>query len=323
MKKYFIHLYLLIGTLIAGILYGILIYRNHIFPYRYLKSSYNTLSVITSPWAIGIYEGETPFDLKPPKDIKNPIITRSHVSDAEAYFVADPFLFIEDGQYTLFFEILNKEDNQGDLAYAESNDGKNWEYKGLVLDEPFHLSYPYVFKWKEEYYMIPESSEDLSVRLYKASLFPHKWEYIGNLLSGYPYIDPSIFYYNNMWWMFVSSENGVLNLYYSDTLTENWQPHPENPIVRNNKKISRSAGRIFSYEDRLYRVAQDGDGGYGLQVFAVEITELSIDSYEEKLVSDSPIISPSHEGWNRGRMHHLDLHKVEDRWIGVIDGRNK
>ena len=90
----------------------------------------------------------------------------------------------------------------------------------VVLDEEFHLSYPYVFEWKNEYYLIPESNEDLAVRLYKAESFPDKWEYIGNLISGYHFIDPSIVYYKNIWWLFVATvpDDGVINLYYSDNL---------------------------------------------------------------------------------------------------------
>ena len=39
----------------------------------------------------------------------------------------------------------------------------------IVLAEPFHLSYPYVFEWQGSHYMIPESGAAKSVRLYRAS----------------------------------------------------------------------------------------------------------------------------------------------------------
>ena len=323
MKKFFIYSFFLAASLIIGICYGMLIYRNNFFPYTHIEKSYSTLTGTISPWTVGIYEGITPFDLRDPENIVNPVLTREDVSDVDALFIADPFLAIEDGKYAMFFEVLNKRTNQGDIGLAESIDGINWEYKKIIIDEPFHLSYPYIFRWNNDYYLIPESGEDLSIRLYKALSFPDKWEYIGNLLAGHNFLDPSIFRYRNKWWIFTASGSGVLNLYYSDDLLKGWRPHPLNPIVKFDKNIARPAGRIFTYEDRLYRLAQDGIPRYGSRVFAFEITELSEDSYEEKLASEEPIVTFTGDGWNAGRMHHVDLHKIGNKWMGAVDGRTK
>jgi hypothetical protein len=70
--------------------------------------------------------------------------------------------------------------------------------------------------------------------------------------------------------MFVAAgENNTLNLYYSDDLLRGWKPHPSNPIVKYDKHVSRPGGRVFSYGDRLYRMAPDDDPSYGIQVFAL------------------------------------------------------
>jgi len=61
--------------------------------------------------------------------------------------------------------------------------------------------------------MIPESHKDSSIRLYVARKFPGEWEYLGNLLSGSDFIDPSILRHNGKWWIFVSSRrNDILRL---------------------------------------------------------------------------------------------------------------
>jgi len=162
------------------------------------------------------------------------------------------------------------------------------------------------------------------VRLYKAISFPEKWEYVGNLLSGYFYVDPSVFRYNDKWWMFVSTgESNVLNLYYSEDLLTGWMVHPMNPIVKLNKNISRSAGRVIVYNDKLYRFTQDDYPYHGVRVFAFEITKLSEKTYEEKLVSKTPILTKTGSGWNATGMHHLDLHKIGNKWIAAVDGRDK
>jgi len=223
----------------------------------------------------------------------------------------------------MFLEVFNRETNHGDIAYAESVDGRKWNYRQIVLNEKFHLSYPYVFEWDNTYYLIPESNEDLSVRLYKAINFPEKWEYVNNLLSGYRFVDPSIFRYGEKWWMFVSTlENEALNLYFSDDLSFGWQPHPMNPVVKLDKHLSRPGGRVIIDEGKLYRLTQDSKPNYGIQLFALEITELSEISYAEKLASKKPIVTKTGIGWNAAGMHHVDPHKTEHKWISAVDGRS-
>ena len=323
MKKRFVFLFLLITSLMVGITYGALIYKKRIFPYKHVEKAYSTLTGFTNPWTVGIYTGSTPFDLNDPQNVSNPVLTREDITDVDALFIADPFMIVENKEYNMFFEVLNRETNQGDIGLAKSRDGVNWQYQKIVLDEPFHLSYPYIFSWDNNYYLIPESGEDMSVRLYKAASFPDKWEYVGDLLSGHTYIDPSIFHYKGMWWLFTYTYRGILNLYYSEDLLKGWRPHPQNPIVKFDKNISRPAGRVFNYEGRLYRLAQSGIPRYGSSVFAFEITDISKESYEEKIASEKPIITFTGKGWNAGRMHHVDLHKLGDRWIGAVDGRNR
>lgn len=272
-------------------------------------------------WSIGIYEGSTLFDLNARKDISNPVLTANDVEDIDAVFVADPFIVIRNERFFMFFEALNRKTYQGEIAYAESADGRKWDYRKVVIDEEFHLSYPYVFEWCDNYYMIPETNQDYSVRLYKATAFPEKWKYVGNLLSGDRFVNPSIFRYKDKWWMFVSNiENNVLNLYFSENLTKGWQPHPKNPIVKFNKHFSRPGGRVILYDGKLARLTQDDSPYYGIQVFAFEITELSETLYADKLASDKPIVTKTGVGWNEAGMHHVNPHKIGDRWIAAVDG---
>ena len=313
---------LLSMTLIVGTIFGIFIQRFNLLGIIYTYFRYGSSGM----WSIGIYEGSTPFDLAPGETV-NPVLTAQDIVDREAIFVADPFMLLKDQEYYMFFEVMNrkpKQGNQGDIGYAKSLDGKHWEYKEIILDEPFHLAYPYVFEWNDEYYLIPDSYQDLSVRLYKAISFPNEWKYVRNLLSGYNYVDPSIFRYHDKWWLFVTTPaSNILNLYYSDDLLGEWTPHLMNPLVKFDGNIARPGGRVIIYNDRLFRITQDDEPRYGIQVFAFEITELSETLYTEKLVSEKPIVTMTSKGWNAAGMHHVDLHRVGDKWIAAVDGRNR
>jgi len=324
---------LLFSMLGIGVVYGIAIQRYHVFPYTMLQMakgyvSHNqhendAASPDYGPWSIGIYTGSSPFDLHDPEMISNPVLTGKNVTDVDARFVADPFLVPDTNRWYLFFEILNRATSQGDLGYAESEDGQSWEYKKMIIDEPFHLSYPYVFQWEGQYFLIPESGEDLSIRLYRATSFPEEWQFVKRLLHGEHYVDPSIFRYNNIWWMFysISGFNDALNLYYSDELTGNWIAHPLNPIVKSDKNISRPGGRVIIHDGRPYRFTQDAEPRYGIQVFAFEIEELTKTSYKERMVSQKPVVTMSGEGWNAYGMHHVDPHFFNGNWIAAVDGR--
>lgn len=51
----------------------------------------------------------------------------------------------------MFFETKNPIASQGDIAAAVSkNGGATWQQLGVVLDEEWHLSYPYVFSYGNE-----------------------------------------------------------------------------------------------------------------------------------------------------------------------------
>ena len=326
----FVDLIILFGAVFAGILlgivYGIAFSKYHIFPFKQIKRLQIRLKnePLNGPWSISLYSGTDAFQLSDAPGVSNPIMTWEDVNDIEAEFVADPFFVIEESKYYLFFEVFNRGTNLGDIAYATSNDGARWTYQKVIMDEGFHLSYPYVFKWEGDYYMIPETHEDLSVRLYRASSFPEKWEHLGNLMEGYHFTDASIFRYDDKWWMLVSTtHNDVLNLYWSADLLTGWQAHPMNPIMKLDQHRSRPAGRVVVDGEKIYRFAQDDFPSYGIHVYAFEITELSETTFREKMVTESPFLGPTGVGWNAAGMHHIDLQKIGDRWLAVVDGRNK
>lgn len=307
----------MVVALVIGSIYGYFVHRNNIFPYKDLKKAYMTRFYKNRmDWSIGIYKGSSPFNLEGISE--NPVISAHDVSDVYAAFVADPFILKKSEEFFMFFEVLNMETYTGDIGYATSVDGEKWEYKKIILDEPFHLSYPCVFEWQGNYYMIPESGEDLSVRLYKALSFPDEWKYVGNLLTGYPFSDPTIFFHDNRWWMFTSNTGAdVLNLFSSDSLATGWSSHPMNPLIENNKSISRPAGRIIEYDGKLYRLAQDN---YEIQVYAFEITELTQNTYLENKDSIHTLVQKTGKGWNAAGMHQVDLYKLNGMWYAVVDG---
>ncbi len=274
-------------------------------------------------WSIGIYRGTSPTAFPAQRRWANPVLTAQDVTDVPAKFVADPFLVQDDPGWVLFFEVYNTDTQQGDIAVATSRNTRAWKYNRIVLDEPFHLSYPYVFMWENDYYLIPESYEANAIRLYKADEFPHQWSFVGSLIEGKDFVDPSVVHTNGKWWLFASSvsEGNTLQLFYADALTGPWTEHPMSPIVARDEAMARPAGRVLEYDGRVIRYQQDLDAAWGHRVWAFEVTELTTTAYQETGLSADPILEASGSGWNATAMHHIDPHQTgDDEWIASVDG---
>ena len=276
-------------------------------------------------WSIGMYAGISPYHLAAPGEVQNPVLTARSITDIPALFVADPFILRQAENWYMFFEVLHARTARGEIGLATSRDGRQWQYQQIVLREPFHLSYPYVFFWAGEYYLVPESYQAGGVRLYQARHFPYDWVCIATLLAGPYFADASLVHVGDTWWMFVDSspdmQHHTLRLYYANRLTGPWGEHPQSPIIAQNPHIARPAGRVMVADNRLLRFTQDCAPTYGSQVHAFEITTLTPAHYAERAVAPQPLLTASGNGWNADGMHHVDLqHLGGTSWLASVDG---
>jgi hypothetical protein len=280
-------------------------------------------------WSIAFYAGPTPLDLAPASATPVPAIAPRDLHDSRVCATADPFLVREDSTWYLFFEAirgrcLNWREDKGVISLATSLDGRHWTYQQTVLEEPFHMSYPYVFKWDGQYYMIPETFQGKAIRLYRARRFPTQWEFVKNLVAG-GFTDPSIFRYQDRWWMYAEAspkgKNDILRLYTATDLMGPWTEHPKSPIVQGNPDIARGGGRVLVVGDTILRFAQDDKPSYGNQVWAFRVTRLTPADYEEVQAHAKPVVAASGSGWNGLGMHTVDAHEIAPHhWFAAVDG---
>ena len=269
-------------------------------------------------WSIAVYTGITPFALQPAP----PVLTKSNVTDIPADFVADPFMLRRDDTWDMFFEVLHTTTQLGEIGLATSRDALTWTYDRIVLREPFHLSYPHVFEWQNQYYMLPETLNAGAVCLYKALDFPYNWSVVARLIEG-QLADPSLLRFNVCWWLFACStpyQHDTLRLYFANELTGAWTEHPKSPLIQNDRCRARPAGRNLNFDNRVFRFAQDCGPQYGSGVRAFEITKLTQDDYAE-VELHIPVLKPSGHGWNASGMHHIDAHQqANGQWLACVDG---
>lgn len=276
-------------------------------------------------WSIGIYAGQSLWDLRPAAGATNPVLTREDVTDAPAVLVADPFMVQRGSEWFMFFELLNWRANKGEIGLATSRDGLHWRYQQRVLVEPFHLSYPCVFEDGGDYYMVPESRQSKQVRLYRAVDFPVNWSLVCVLMEDTELVDSTVFQKDGRWWMLSGSSGQFgcsdLRLLEAKSLVGPWKEHPASPVVKDNRQNARPAGRVVQCGRQLVRFAQNCDRVYGRDVRAFEICELTSHAYREHERRDFEVLRPGDSGWNKGGMHHVDAHICENaKWLACVDG---
>ncbi len=271
-------------------------------------------------WSIGLYEGDSPFSLAPAPSLTNPVLTAAAVTDVPAGFVADPFHLRNEAGFHLFYEVWNTRERRGEIAHATSADARTWTYGQVVLREPFHLSYPWVARVGNDYYMVPETRQCQAVRLYRAEAFPHRWTFVRELLRG-DFADATPFQHDGRWWMFAHRGLDELRLFSAAALDGEWTEHPASPIVAGNRSLSRPGGRVMNFDGRLVRFAQDGWPQYGTCVRALELDLLTPDLYREHELPESPIVGAAGTGWNAVGMHHVDYIRGDGgSWLVIVDG---
>lgn len=203
---------------------------------------------------------------------------------------ADPFVVRNADKYYVFFEELPAGSNKAHISCLEFDAaGKPvQETPRKVLEESHHLSYPFVFRLNNTWYMIPESGAAKSVWLYEAKSFPGEWKPCRELIREELY-DATPFYHEGRWYIFATqkpfagnSPHQYLHIYHTDDLhAGEWQPHPMNPVTRDIRG-ARPAGKIFVHEGRIIRPAQIGTPKYGYGIRFNEILILTPTEFREQ-----------------------------------------
>lgn len=206
-------------------------------------------------------------------------------------FWADPFPIKVVGKYYIFFEEFLNSANRAHISVIEVDQNGIISGPTETLKLDCHLSYPFVFEWRGEHYMIPETGDKNSVELYRSVSFPFNWQPEQILLEAKGPLDATLIEVNGRWWMFVNiQEEGVavnwdeLHLYYADNPLGPWKPHARNPVI-SDVRSARPAGRLFWSNNVLYRPSQDSSMRYGYATTINRIDSLSPTEYRETEVA--------------------------------------
>ena len=204
----------------------------------------------------------------------------------------------------------------------------------VLYNSSYTLSFPCIFEYNEEIYMVPENSMG-SLQIYKSVDFPNKWELHKELNQNIKIHNPIIHKHKETWFLFstiqsyrnanyetegvqgvaTSADDGLLILHSKDPLNQ-WSIHPECKEGFIYYPESKNAGNIFNLEGKLIRPIQQSNPIKPESGYSIGFKEINIDTekYTEKLINKT-ILPHWHEGLSGTHIFNFNEDFI------VIDGR--
>ena len=206
------------------------------------------------------------------------------ISIKKGFWAADPFLVNKENHIFCFFEYYSKKKRKAAIFGKELYPKEGNEF--LVHEFDGHSSYPCIFEFDGNYYMIPETKYSHSIRLLKCTEWPNKWEEIKVLMNDVDAVDSTFYSSGNESYLFVFEEKEAFNQLSLHKFNMNTLSL-ENVVFKKQfeKGEARPGGSIISANGKEYRVVQPFRDHYGEKLEFFEM-HLEKTKYEERLAGE-------------------------------------
>lgn len=198
------------------------------------------------------------------------------VHDYKDRWFADPYILYYDcNEIIVLVEEFSYSSRKGRIARLVIG-RKDYRLRDMkiVLEEPTHLSFPFIFRKENNIFVIPENFHSNSLKYYKFNPNGDKLAYCGTIIDK-PLTDATLV-------TMLDGKHYILSTSYPSpngsqlsvfSLNANTMKADENPIqiISFESNIARNAGAIFTINGVMYRPAQDCNGGYGKGIYLQKI----------------------------------------------------
>lgn len=225
-------------------------------------------------------------------------------------FRADPFGIWDGDQLCVFVEQFDYRSTKGVIEALVFDCDLNLVDCGTVLERPWHLSYPCVFRAEGEVWMLPEARRSGKLILYRARALPDQWEEAAVIAIDPAAVDATPLFHAGRWWLFYGcggrnlAGSMELNIAFADRLTGPWIPHPGNPVRRGLR--GRPAGLPqVRLDGTIDLPLQDSTATYGGKVHRLSVTRLdpvAFEAEESAWLEPSASLAPYGDG-----LHTLNM----------------
>ena len=229
------------------------------------------------------------------------------VQTRKSVYHADPSGFIHQGFIHLLCEEYDYASGKGIIVSLKLDAAtKKILRKVVALEKDYHLAFPFVFEFENNFYCIPENSEGSNVDLYLYDIETGLLVFNKTLVHGLKAVDPTLFCHDNLWWLFFTdktSTNERLHAWYSENIFGPFTPHANNP-VKVDIRSSRPAGIPFMQGSMLLRPAQDCSIRSGRRIYLNQVVKLT---KTEFLEMEYAVLNPSPTSGYRDGMHTFNM----------------
>ncbi len=229
-------------------------------------------------------------------------------ADNRRFWYADPMLFVHEDRTYLFTEAFDRVWQKGKLAVSVLREDGEFSTPKVVMNLPYHLSYPCVFSAQGGIYMIPETSQNRTLELWECvSGDMGRWVRKKILLRGVKYSDSTVLCCgeDDNCYIFCYLEDG--GRYETDVYRLNLERFSveKSFTVHHKENGFRPAGNFFySKEGKTFRPLQYNVETYGEYIRIYEMD--SFRPFSEHLVREVRISDLTGIAWEGAcRTHTL------------------
>ena len=263
-------------------------------------------------WNVGYVEVPLAEFLESPEGYQEEIVWLK--KKRRSAYNADPFVITTEKDTYIFYESYSYKDGKGCIEMVRKS--KKYKKPKVVLEEPFHLSYPFVFEHEGVVYCIPETHQANRVNLYRFNEKDLVLEQECVLMEHIQAVDPTLVFREGKWNLFFTQKDQPsvkLYRFVADDLKGPYLPHHSNPI-KVDCADARMAGAFFEWKGDLVRPAQECVRYYGTAVVLNRVDIFDDNEYDETEIDK---IKPfDHSKFNKG-LHTLNGNDT----VTVIDGK--
>lgn len=244
------------------------------------------------------------------------------------FWGADPFLYEWRGEIYLFYELFINKKSKGVIAVSKYSHGK-FTSPQIIIEEPYHMSFPCIFESKGKLFMIPETGMVDTMFLYECISFPYQWKRVKVLLENIKTSDTIVYRDKDGLWVLASILKG--NACYSYNMLYRYDETLQNLTLCCQQKEEgergfRNAGYIFKYGNILVRPGQNcEDRQYGKSLYFWRVDNIAKEKYSETFLKEITVDDVALESTNTysgihtynrvGNIEVIDLKEIKKRHV--------
>lgn len=239
-------------------------------------------------WRIGLRPLSPNDDVQATLDWRRDPLWRWIPDDRRRYF-ADPFLFEDGGVSYVFCEEFPYATQKGIISVFALDPAGAPGPARVALERPYHLSYPVVFRRDGQIFMMPESSANRTLEIYRADPFPYRWTLDRVALQDIEISDATAFEMAGAWWLTgATNEPGTsmrdcLSLFSGPGPLGPWTLSGGGPVLI-DASAARPAGHVFRHGYEVWRPAQDCTQGYGSGLALCRIDDIGLGTLHQTVM---------------------------------------